>query len=343
MSDQLTVTIALVTYNSAALLPECIAALPAAMDGVGRWRLVVVDNDSRDATLEVVARDAPDALVIAPGRNAGYAAGINTATAALPSDAVLALNPDARLAPGSVARLLAALDAPGVGVAVPSTRAADGSLDHTRRREPTIGRALGEAVLGGTRAGRHPRWGEVELDPAAYDHEGPVDWAVGAVMLMARACLDDVGRWDESFFLYSEETDFSLRVRDRGWEVRFVPDAVVTHLGGDSGVSPRLWTLLTLNRIRLYRKRHGALASGVFWAAVTLNEALRLSHGETHREAWRALRHGPTRVDRELARRIEAQAGPATGAAGAPAQAAGAASPEALAPASASSDSNTPT
>ncbi|MCU1458704.1 MAG: Polypeptide N-acetylgalactosaminyltransferase 5 [Actinomycetia bacterium] len=307
MSERPTVTIALVTYNSAALLPDCLAALPAAMDGIEQWRLVVFDNDSRDATLEVVAHDAPDALVIAPGRNAGYAVGINAAIDALPSDAVLALNPDARLAPGSVARLFAALQRPGVGVAVPSTRDADGSLDHTRRREPTISRALGEALLGGTRAGRFPRWGEVELDPASYEREGPVDWAVGAVMLMARACLDDVGPWDDSFFLYSEETDFSLRVRDHGWEVRFVPEAVVTHLGGESGVSPRLWTLLTLNRVRLYRKRHGAWASGAFWAAVALNEGLRLRHGETHREAWRALLHGPTRVDRELAKRIDAQ------------------------------------
>ncbi len=326
MTEPLTVTVALVTYNSAALLPDCLAALPAAMDGVPSWRLIVVDNDSHDDTLAVVARETPDALAIAPGRNAGYAAGINLATHALPSRAVLALNPDARLAPGSVARLLRALDAPGVGVAVPSTRAADGTLDHTRRREPTVGRAFGEAVLGGTRAGRHPRWGEVELDPASYEREGPVDWAVGAVMLMGRACLDDVGDWDESFFLYSEETDFSLRVRDRGWEVRFVPDAVVTHLGGDSGVSPRLWTLLTLNRVRLYRKRHGPWASGAFWAAVTLNEGLRLGQGETHREAWRALRHGPTRVDQELAKRVSAQAG---------APAAGSEAP--------SSDSNTPT
>lgn len=336
MSEPLTVTIALVTYNSAALLPDCLAALPDAMDGIERWRLVVVDNDSRDTTLAVVARDAPDALVISPGRNAGYAAGINAATDALASDAVLALNPDARLAPGSVARLLGALDAPGVGVAVPSTRAADGTLDHTRRREPTIGRALGEAVLGGTRAGRHPRWGEVELDPADYEVAGPVDWAVGAVMLMARACLDDVGAWDESFFLYSEETDFSLRVRDRGWEVRFAPDAVVTHLGGESNVSPRLWTLLTLNRIRLYRKRHGALASGTFWAAVTLNEALRLRHSETHREAWRALRHGPTRVDQELAKRVAAQTS------GAP-QTGGAVSTDASTTEPASNDPNTPT
>jgi GT2 family glycosyltransferase len=299
------------------------------MEVVASWRLIVVDNDSHDDTLAVVAREAPDALVIAPGRNAGYAAGINTATHALASTAVLALNPDARLAPGSVARLLRTLAETGVGVAVPSTRAADGTLDHTRRREPTVGRALGEAVLGGNRAGRWPRWGEVELDPADYERESPVDWAVGAVMLMSRACLEAVGDWDESFFLYSEETDFSLRVRDAGWEVRFVPDAVVTHLGGDSGVSPRLWTLLTLNRVRLYRKRHGAWAAGAFWAAVTLNEGLRLGQGETHQEAWRALRHGPHRVDAELAKRISAQA--AASASAAPATGAS------------SSDSNTPT
>jgi N-acetylglucosaminyl-diphospho-decaprenol L-rhamnosyltransferase len=288
MTESPTVTIALVTYNSAALLPDCLAALPAAMEGIERWRLVVVDNDSHDETLEVVARDAPDALVIAPGRNAGYAAGINTATAALASDAVLALNPDARLAPGSVARLLVALDAPGVGVAVPSTRDADGSLDHTRRREPTIGRALGEAVLGGTRAGRYPRWGEVELDPAGYEHEGPVDWAVGAVMLMARACLDDVGRWDESFFLYSEETDYALRARDAGLVVRYASRAEAVHLGGEVHEISPLYNVMTRNRVVLYRRRHRLVPSIAFWAATLLNEALR-SGSAVHRVAAREL------------------------------------------------------
>jgi GT2 family glycosyltransferase len=137
-----------------------------------------------------------------------------------------------------------------------------------------VGRALGEAVLGG-RAGRFAPLGETVLDDAAYQREGAVDWATGAVMLMSAACLRACGPWDESFFLYSEETEYALRARDHGFLTTFVPGAGVVHLGGASGTSPRLWSLVTVNRVRLYRKRHSAPATAAFWTAVFLREATR--------------------------------------------------------------------
>ena len=109
-------------------------------------------------------------------------------------------------------------------------------------------------------------------------------------MLMHRRCIERVGSWDESYFLYSEETDYCLRARDAGLSVQYCPESHATHLGGESGTSPELWAVLTCNRVRFYRSRHGAVRSAAFRAAVMLNEAIRALGGRaTNRAALRAL------------------------------------------------------
>src|SRR6185503_20085012 len=133
--------------------------------------------------------------------------------------------------------------------------------------------------FGANRVGRYPLLGETVTDPAAYAEECAVDWAEGSIMLINRACWDACGPWDESFFLYSEETEYALRVRDHGFAMILAPQAHATHLEGDSAVSPRLWALLTVNRVRLYRKRHGFAPSAVYWALVLLREASRAALG----------------------------------------------------------------
>lgn len=109
-------------------------------------------------------------------------------------------------------------------------------------------------------------------------------------MLVTRDCLDAVGAWDESLFLYSEETDYCIRARENGFDVRYEPGAEAVHIGGDAHVSPRLWALLTVNRVRLYRRRHGPVRSLAFRVAVMINEALRALAGrQVSRAALAAL------------------------------------------------------
>ncbi|HEX2027136.1 MAG TPA: glycosyltransferase family 2 protein [Nitriliruptorales bacterium] len=294
------VTVVVVTFNSAETLPGFLSSLPDGLDGVASHELVVTDNGSTDGTLEVVARLAAGATVFVVGANRGYAAGINAGIAAArhPSRAVLVANPDVRLGRGCVERLLRALHhRPDVGIVVPKLLHRDGSVARTLRREPTVLRAVGEAVLGGNRAGRVPAFGEVITDPAAYEHPRTVTWATGALMLISRDCLERVGAWDESFFLYSEETDFALRARDAGLVTWYLPDATATHLGGDAHRSPQLWALLSRNRVRLFARRHGRARTTAFRSAVVLNEALRALAGRaTSRAALRALvgTAGPT-------------------------------------------------
>jgi GT2 family glycosyltransferase len=260
------VGLVVVTYQSATVLPGLLDSLPA------QARVVVVDNRSTDDSAELARRAGAE--VVELGANLGYAAGLNAGRRALGDGvgAVLVLNPDIRLRPGCVDALRSALDRPGVGIAVPQLLDGAGVPAPVLRREPTVLRALGEAVLGGERAGRIPALGELVTDPAASVR---ADWATGAAMLVSTACWDAVGGWDESFFLYSEETDFALRARDTGFALRYEPAAVAEHLGGDAKVNTGLHALLVRNRIRLYRKRHGPVRSAAFAAAVALNEALR--------------------------------------------------------------------
>jgi GT2 family glycosyltransferase len=285
-------TIAIVTHNSAALLPGCLDSLPAALGDIP-YELVVVDNASSDGSVDVVRRHAPSASVVELEANLGYARGVNAAWTAAPSDALLVLNPDVRLTPDAGAALAAALTEPDIGIAVPRTVDGDGRIVHSLRRDPTVARALGEAILGGRRAGRIPRVGEVVRDPGAYLRSGTPDWASGAVMLVSRECREAVGPWDESYLMYSEELDFAWRARERGFRIRYVPDAVAVHLGGESGSSPELWRLLTFNRVVAFARRRGRLRAVAFWCAVVLNEALRAwrrgSAGEVHRAALAAL------------------------------------------------------
>jgi GT2 family glycosyltransferase len=278
-----------VTWNSAAVLPRLLASVDAGMGALDH-QLIIADNASADGTVEVARRLAPRCLVVQTGRNAGYAAAINAGLdAAVAYDAVLVLNPDIRLEPNCVAAMYAHLDRAGTGIVVPRIRNDDGTLARSLRREPTVLRALGEAVLG-ERAGSFAALGETVADPAAYERPGTVDWATGAIMLVSAACQRACGPWDESFFLYSEETEFALRARDHGYVTRYAPDATATHKGGDSAVSPRLWSLLTVNRVRLYRQRHSRPATALYWAAVLLREASRAALGHPRaRQATAAL------------------------------------------------------
>jgi GT2 family glycosyltransferase len=292
-----TVSAIAVTWNSAGVLEGLLGSLRSGFEGVD-WRLTVVDNASEDGTValaerwllahegEVVGR------VLQTGRNGGYAAAINAAlasedafsspaTAGTPAIATLILNPDIRLEPGCVRRMLDVLEAdaqPPSGIVVPRIRDARGRLYRSLRREPSLPRALGEALLG-RHAGRLGWLGETVSDDQAYQATTIADWATGAVMLISDACRESCGPWDESFFLYSEETEFALRARDRGFATRLAPAAEATHLGGESKTSGRLWALLTVNRVRLYRRRHAWPMTALFWSAVLLREMPRAAFG----------------------------------------------------------------
>ena len=153
--------VVIVTFNSASVLPALLDSLPAGLQGIDDFQIVVVDNDSRDGSAELANAHPLGATVIRMGRNAGYAAAINAAAATVsPNSDLLILNPDLRLYPGAVRPLAEHAAMPSVGIAVPRNFKEDGTTDPTLRREPTVLTAWAEAVLGGKLAARLG-WGEI--------------------------------------------------------------------------------------------------------------------------------------------------------------------------------------
>lgn len=296
----------IVTYNSADVIADCLRSVEVAFSAIGRARLIVVDNDSHDATLEVVREVAPHAEIVARTNNGGFAVGVNVGMTAAEGCDVLVLNPDIRLDAGAVVALRRTLEEPGAGIAVPALRGPDGRHHPSLRRRPTALRALGEALMGGYRAGRLSALGEHVLDPEAYRRAGAVDWATGAAWLVSRRCIDAIGTLDERYFLYSEETEYMLRAGDAGFDVRYEPAARAVHLGGDQLTSPALWALGATNKVRMQRERAGRASAASMWAAVVLNELIRAllrgrAGGARHRTALRhlvAMRRWPQPIGR---------------------------------------------
>ncbi len=184
--------IVVVTYNSAHVIEGLLDSVPAAL-GRLTGRVVVVDNDSRDDTREVVAR-RPDVRLVR-AENRGFAAGINAGfEAAGRVEAVMVLNPDVVLAPDSLVHLYETLQDPRVGIAAPQVRTDTGELHYSLRREPTVRRTLGLNKV------RRSVLAEYVNDDQAYAVPHAVEWALGAALLVRRKCFEAVGGWDESFF-----------------------------------------------------------------------------------------------------------------------------------------------
>jgi len=282
MSDVLEVVIVVVTYNSEQVIDACLDSLATATTRL-QVEVVVVDNGSADATVDRVTKR--DGITLVRSTNIGYSGGINLGVrSASSAGAILILNPDVVLHPGCLDPLVDALEVRGTGIAVPRIVNADGTLGRGLRREPTLSRALGLGATG------RPAFAEYVDDPNEYLTSHVVDWAVGAAMLVSRECYDAVGGWDESYFLYSEETDFCLRSRDLGYATRFEPAAAVTHAGGHSGRDVVTHTMQVVNRIRLYRRRHGWLASWAYFCVTILAEiSWALRDGAYHLSAIGAL------------------------------------------------------
>jgi GT2 family glycosyltransferase len=306
--------IVVVTYNSARDIVGLLESLPAAADGL-TVRVVVVDNDSADGTLSLV-RSRRDVVCVEAGANLGYAAGINLGRKyAGDYSALLVLNPDLVVEPGAIREMFTALDDPAVGMVVPMLLDAAGRCSPSLRRDPTLTRAIGDALLG-DHIGSRPGWlSEIVRSEAEYTYRHPVEWATGAAILISAACDRAVGPWDERFFLYSEEVDCAVRARAAGYRIDYLPAARARHRGGGSGQSAALTALIAVNRIR-YMEKNGR-RSRAYRAAVVLAELLRSGSPEHRtalravidRSSWTALpggdRIGPTSIaigqDQELA------------------------------------------
>ena len=247
----------IVSYRCRELLRDCLESLRAHPPG-RPMRIVVADNASADGTVEMVAADYPEVELHASERNLGFAAATNIGMRSGGAPYVLALNPDTRVTEGALDRVLAVLDSRlEVGVAGPRLVREDGSTDHAAKRSfPTPLSALGHF----TGVGRRSRAPEALAAYRAPEVEsGPVDAVNGAFMLMRRRALQQVGDFDEGYWMYMEDLDLSYRLAEAGWVSWYEPGATVVHLkSGTAGEhrSPHLNWAFHRGMCRFYRRHY---------------------------------------------------------------------------------------
>ncbi|GAA4836733.1 hypothetical protein GCM10023221_12480 [Luteimicrobium xylanilyticum] len=246
------VEVVVVAYHRPDLLAQALAPV------AGRLPVTVVDNSSSPEVKSVAV--AAGARYLDPGRNGGFAAGVNHALAdrLVPAADVLLLNPDAVVDPADVGRLSYALATdPRLASVGPSQVDDDGAPARVAWPFPTPGGAWLEAVGLGRLRTRE-------------------DFVIGSVLLLRAEALDDVGTFDETFFLYAEETDWARRAVARGWRHAVVPDAVARHTGGaTSSDEARRERTFHASQERYYRKHFGALGWQAARSAALAGSAVR--------------------------------------------------------------------
>jgi N-acetylglucosaminyl-diphospho-decaprenol L-rhamnosyltransferase len=247
MSD---VSVVSVTYNALPWIEQSLASVR----GV---ETVVVDNGSSDGTVAFVRERFPEVAVVEQ-ENRGLAAGWNAGVERTRGRYVLLLNSDAWLDAGALEALVAFADAhPDVAVVGPRLRNPDGTLQRSVRGFPTLWRLATEYFFLRRLA---PRWRALNAFYAAgfaHDEVREAEVLMGAVWLVRRAAIDEVGPADESFFLFSEEVDWAYRFRQAGWRSFFDPDAGATHVYGASH-GGRLFVEIQRGHLRFLAKHRGA-------------------------------------------------------------------------------------
>ncbi len=257
----------IVSYRCEGLLRDCLRSLrdhPAS----GGMTVRVVDNASGDGTAEMVRREFPEVGLIVAPRNIGFGAASNVVIRGGTTPYVLCLNPDTRVTPGALDRLLDLMEEhPEVGISGCRLELEHGGFDYAAKRSfPTPLSALGHF----TGLGRRRDSGILAAYRAPEVESGRVDAVNGAFMLIRRSALDQVGLFDEGYWMYMEDLDLCYRFAQAGWVTWYEPSATVIHVkAGSSGPvrSPRLNYAFHYGMLRFYRKHYAARRSRLLnWA-----------------------------------------------------------------------------
>ena len=266
-------SVVIVSWNVCDLLRRCLASVLGASqpadddlapmsDSEPSIEIIVVDNASTDGSPEMVRAEFPQVRLIANPDNRGFTAGNNQGLVESTGRFLLLLNPDTEIVGAALSTMMAYMDAhPEVGALGPRLCYPDGSLQPSRRRFPTLATALVESTVVQEWWRDNPLLRRYYMADTSDEAIQPVDWVVGACLLVRREVYDQVGELDEGFFMYSEEMDWCKRIKDAGWKVVYLPTAVVIHHEGKSSeqVVPARHIHFQSSKVRYFRKHHGAL------------------------------------------------------------------------------------
>ncbi len=283
------VSVVVVTFNAVAYIERCLAS-------VAGYETIVVDNGSTDGTPALVRERFPGVTLIEQ-ENRGMGGGNNTGIREGSGRYAFLLNSDAWVESDAVERLAAFADAhPRAAAVGPRLRNPDGTLQRSVRGDPTLWRLATEYLFLRKLGPKTDALNAFYGGGFPHDVARLVESLQGAALLVRREAIDEVGLFDESFFMFSEETDWLARFREAGWEVWFTPAAEVVHLGGASH-GGRLYNENLRGILRYLDKHKGPSEAArarllLLWSLRARGLVFRGERGRTYRDAASFLASG---------------------------------------------------
>ena len=232
----MTVSFSIVNLNSGSHLYNCIKVLPESISDIA-YEIIVVDNGSRDQSIQMLREHYPHVRIIKNLRNEGYTKAINMSLRESIVDMIVLLNPDTIPQAGAVSKMIEYMVSNSkVGICGPKVLNMDGSFQKSCRRGIARPGAVFSYFLGLSRLYPNDvRYTGYHLDHIDENLITEVGGVSGSCMLIRREVVDQIGYFDERFFAYQEDSDYCLRASQKGWNIIYYPDAVVYHIGGAGG------------------------------------------------------------------------------------------------------------
>lgn len=285
MTDQILLSIVVVSFNTKDVLRECLARVDKYSQGI-ETEVLVVDNNSSDGSVEMISTEFPDFKLIANSENLGFAAGNNVALRIAKGRYVLLLNSDAYLLDDTLEKTLKYMENnPECGILGVKLISEDGSMQPSARNLPD---PLSKFLVMSGLSDRYPGsrfFGSPDYKWWNHQEVKEVGWVPGAYFLIRKDVINEIGLLDERYFMYFEEIDYCLHAARSDWKVVFYPDARVIHLGGQSSARTKkritisgkqLINFRVASEFRYYRKNYGlltlCLSAGVeiLWRTIVL-------------------------------------------------------------------------
>lgn len=269
------IAVIIVNYNCGIELLECVQSIESSLEEIqANGEVIIVDNDSKDNSIELIEKNAPRTRIVKLKANLGFAVACNAGAQATDARLLLFLNPDTIMNPHALQSMIKEFDSDSLPKIVGCTlNYQDGSLQYSIFvNDPSfLSVFLDRALIGSLIKKINPRWsfpGQTYLtDKEKYDHKLKPKLLSGACLMLSHKAFELIGGFDENFFMYYEDVDLCRRIREAGGEVIYVPTEPVIHYQGNSAKlqSMLFRASIVLDSIeKYYRKYYGN------WAALGL-------------------------------------------------------------------------
>jgi len=241
------------------------------------FEVIVVDNVSTDGAVQMIEQEFPKVVLIRNSERHGFGHNQNTGITASRGKYVFVYNDDTLVHGNALSSMCEFMDKnPKVGLLGPKLLNQDGTLQMSCYKFPSPLRYVWENLLLTAAFPNSTVFGDYRKWP--HDEVKIVDFVIGAAMLVRREVIEQVGLFDELFFMYSEETDWQMRIHNAGWDIVLYPVAEITHLGGQSteDAKDRQFSEFQTSSVKLIRKHYGVVGVAVQRLAMLFGALLRI-------------------------------------------------------------------